>query len=905
MSKKFPNNPFHSKTVKETLQELSSDMNGLSHDEARNRFLKFGFNEIPEKKARHPVLIYLNQFHSFLIYILIIAAVISFFYEHFIDAYVIFGVIFTNVTIGFMHERKAQKSVKALKKMIVPHAKVYRKGELLQIEAIELVPGDIILLEEGDKIPADARLIEIRSFRTVEASLTGESFPVDKDIKILPEKTGLADCKNMVWMGTFVAGGQAKAIVTSTGLNTVIGKVAQRIQEIKRGKTHFEKSTDKLAMKMSIIAIIGASITFFIGYFIKNLNFYDISLFTISSLVSGIPEGLLAVLTIVLAIGANRMAKRNAIVRRLPVTATFANITVIATDKTGTLTQNTMNVQKITLPGQNEITVTGEGWSPSGTFYQENKIIQPLKNPSLTKLLKIGAVCSDARLLKKENRFEIIGDPTEAAMTVLAQKAELKKEIIMKRVKEIDELPFNSELKYETSLLVHLEEHGKKEIYIAGGAETILNRSSFLFENNAAKRMWQKDRQKISTQIEKLAKKGMRVLAIAYKDVRHDIDKLSEDLVKGLVFVGFVSMKDPPRPGVKEAIAKAKKAGIRVVMKTGDHKDTAVAIAKEIGLIDEKKRNSKYPIALTEQELSQLSEKEFEDAVKHVPVFARLTPSMKFRIVETLQKQGNVVAMTGDGVNDAPALKKADIGIAMGIVGTDVAIESSEMVLANDNFASIVNAIEEGKIVFNNVCQTTTHLITTNISEDVTIITSLLLGLPLPLLPLHVLWLNLVTDGTGDIALATEPGHGDELDEPPKKITKGILSRELIPFIAMFVVLMSIGDILLFYYFLPQGLEKARTVAFLSMMFSQLFNLWNMRSMKQSVFKIGFFSNKFVNLDFVLSIGLVLPILYIPYFQGIFKFAALGWQEWILAIVVSSSVLLFGELYKHLKYSRK
>lgn len=904
MEKEFSDTPFHSKTVEETLQGLSSDVNGLSHDEVRNRFLKFGFNEIPEKGARHPVLIYLRQFHSFLIYILIIAALISFFYEHFIDAYVIFGVIFANVTIGFIHERKAQKSVKALKKMIVPHAKVYREGKLSQIDAIELVPGDIILLEEGDKIPADARLIEIKNFRTVEASLTGESFPVDKDIEVLPERTGLADRKNMVWMGTFVAGGQAKAIVTSTGISTAIGKIAQDIKKIKKGKTHFEKATDKLALKMCIIAIIGANITFLIGYFIRDLNLYDIFLFTISSLVSGIPEGLLAVLTIVLAIGANHMAKRNAIVRRLPVTASFANITVIATDKTGTLTQNTMNVQKLILPNQSEITVTGEGWTPSGDFYQDNKIIQPLENTSLSRLLEIGAICSDAKLLKKENRYEIIGDPTEAAITVLAQKAELKKEIIMKKVKEIDELPFNPKLKYETSLLVLSGEHDKKEIYVTGGAETVLNLSSSLFKDNTTKRMMRRDRQEISVRIEMLAKKGMRVLAIAYKDVSRDVNKLSEDSVKGLVFVGVVGMKDPPKPGVKEAIIKAKKAGIRVIMKTGDHKDTAVAIAKEIGLISGEKQNKKYPIAFTEQELSQLSQEEFEDAVKHVPVFARLTPSMKFRIVETLQKQGNVVAMTGDGVNDAPALKKADIGIAMGIVGTDVARESSEIILADDNFASIVDALVEGKIVFNNIRQTTAHLITTSISEDVTIISSLLFGLPLPLLPLHVLWLNLVTDGTGDIALATEPGHGDELDEPPK-ISKSILSKELIPFIAMFVVLMSIGDILLFYYFLPQGLEKARTVAFLAMMFSQLFNLWNMRSMKQSVFKIGFFSNKFVNLDFILSIALVLPILYIPYLQGIFKFVALGWQEWILAIVVSSTVLLFGELYKYFKYSRK
>ncbi|NIM47448.1 MAG: HAD-IC family P-type ATPase [Candidatus Aenigmarchaeota archaeon] len=900
MKKKHLSNSTHSQTVEDVLEKLSSDINGLSEKEAKNRLEQFGVNEIPEKKGRHPVLIFLKQFHSILIYILIIAAVISFFSGDLIDVYIIVGVILINAIIGFVQEHKADLSIQALKKMIVLHAKVYREGELLQIAARELVPGDIILLEEGDRVPADARLFEIKIFRTVEASLTGESLPVDKDIKILPEKTALADCKNMVWMGTFVARGQAKAVVTATGISTAFGKIAQDIEKIKRVKGHFKEKTDKLAKQMGIIAAIGSSVTFIVGFFIRGFEFLEIFLFTLASLVSGIPEGLPAVLIIVLAIGAYKMAKRNAIIRTLPSTETLGVVTVIITDKTGTLTENTMNVEKIILLGEAEIAVSGKGWVSSGSFFQEEKIIHPLENPSLTKLLEIAAISSDAELLREKDRYEVIGDPTEAALTVLAEKAGLKKEKILEKVKEIDELPFSRELKCEASLLIFPEKSKRKEIYVVGAPEVVLNHSIHVFENNKRKKITQKQRKDISAQIEHLTKKAMRVLALAYKEVPHHIDDLSEDLISKLVFVGIVGMKDPPRPEVKEAIAKAKKAGIRVVMTTGDHKGTAVSIAKEIGLIG-KKTKSKYPEALTEQELLDLSEKEFEDVIKNVSVFARLTPNMKLRIAETLQKQGHIVAMTGDGVNDAPALKKADVGIAMGIIGTDVARESSEIVLADDNFASIVNAIEEGRIVFKNTRQASSFLITTNFAEDVTIISTLLLGLHLPLLPTQILWLNLVTDGVSDIALAAEPGHGDVLEEPPQKAKEGILSKEMIPFIVLMACIMVIFTLFIFNTYLPQGIKKARTVAFVVMAFTQLFNVLNMRSLRKSIFKIGFFTNKYVIVSLLVSIILLVMVIFIPFFQNMFQFVSLSLVELLLIFTLSSMVFWFGELYKFIK----
>lgn len=916
--------PYHARTVERVLKDLSSELNGLSEDEVKKRLQVFGPNELPEKKGKHPILIFFGQFHNVLTYILLIAALISFLFGHIIDIYVILGVIIINGIMGFIQENKAERAIQALKKLIVPYAKVYREGELKRIRSRELVPGDIILLEDGDKIPADSRLIEVKNFRTIEASQTGESFPIDKSTIILPTNTLLADRKNMVWMGTYVASGEAKAIVSGTGANTSISKIAESIKKIKHGKGHLNEKISKLVKQIGIIAIIGALLTFIIAFFLRGFNFVDTFSFTLASLVSAIPEGLPIVLVIVLSIGASRMARKCAIIRRLPAVETLDAVTLIATDKTGTLTQNIMKIEKILLLDEDEISVTGNRWESIGEFIQNNEIIDPFQNPTLSKLLYIAALCNNAQLLKgekdsesndcfievcscreaqdlqHEENYRVIGDPTEAALVVVAEKAGLSKEILLKDLKMVDSMPFNPDLKYRASLLTQVENQ-KPEIYVVGAPEIVLSYSSSITQKGLIKDLTQQNRHTILAQVESLAKGAMRVLGLAYKNVSEDVDTLSGDLINELIFTGVVGIIDPPRVGVKEAIARIKKAGIRVIMKTGDHKNTAIAIAKKVGLIDDKISNSKYPIVYTEQELSQLSQEEFEEVVRHVSIYARMSPNMKLRIVETFQKQGHIVAMTGDGVNDAPALKQADIGIAMGIIGTEVAREASEVVLADDNFATIVDAVIEGRIIFTNIRQTTTHLVTTSIAEDVTIITSLLLGLPLPLLPIHILWLNLVTDGTGDIALATEPGHENVLEEPPREGKESILSKEIFYFIIIFVIIMSIGNILLFSLFLPQSIEKARTVAFLAMMFSQLFNLWNMRSLKQSIFKIGLFSNKFVNLDFIISIGLVLLIFYIPITATTFSFVQLNLFEWLLIISISSSVLWFGELYKFLK----
>lgn len=892
---------YHAEKAEKVVQHFSSNTNaGLSSDEVNKRLERYGYNEMPSAEERGPLLIFIKQFHSILIYILFAAALIAFLFQHYIDVYVIFAVILLNAIMGFIQEYKAEKAIRALRSMIVQHARVFRDGELVQIPARDLVPGDILFLEEGDKIPADGRLLEIKNFRTEEAILTGESFPVDKQTKPFPPNTGNSDRKNMVWMGTFVAGGQAKAIVTETGIRTALGEIAKGVKEIKREKGHFEKKTDKLAKQMGLIAIGAALFIFLIGFFIRNFGFEEIFLFTIASLVSGIPEGLPAILVIVLAVGVHRMARRNAIIRRLPATETLGVVNVIATDKTGTITQNTMNIEQIILPKEENVLVTGDGWTPKGEFKQNNKTIFPLENVSLAKLLHIASICNNARLVKDEGEsYKILGDPTEASLVVLGEKAGLNREVIHEKEKRIDDIPFNSTLKYRASLSVLTEKGEKKEIYVVGAPEAVLALSSHYLEAGKVKKFDTKQKKEVTKRTELLTRNAMRVIALAYKPTKKETKGISEDMVSDLILTGVVGMKDPPRQGVKDAVKKSKKAGIRIIMMTGDHKETALAIAKEIALVPQD-----HTHAYTEQDISLMSDDEFEQAVQKTTVFARLTPPTKLRIAETLQKQGNIIAMTGDGVNDALAIKKADVGIAMGVIGTDVARESAEIVLADDNFASIVNAIEEGRVVFTNTRQASAFLVTTNFAEGVSLIGTLILGLPLPLLPTQILWLNLVTDGVSGAALAAEPGHGDILNEPPRNKRENILSKEIVPFLIAMVLIMFVSVLIVFTFLLSDSLEKARTAAFMVMAFTQLFNALNMRSLRSSLFSIGIFSNMYLVLGIIVSVILQIILVYVPFFQNVFSFAHLNALELTATIVMSSSVLWFGELYKAIKRKR-
>ena len=889
------NKNYHSFSIERVFKEVSSSKNGLSNNEAKRRLSDFGPNDIGEDKGVNPVTIFLKQFTSILIYILFAAAGIAWFYGKMLDAFVILGVILLNTTIGFIQEYRTEKAIQALKEIIVPTAKVYREGELLKIKARDLVPGDIIIVEEGDKIPADGRIFEAKNFRTVEASLTGESTPISKTIDEMSEGTSLADRKNMVWMGTFVAGGSAKVLVVATGEKTAFGRIAKDIAGIKRGKSHFELKIDKLAKQMGTIGVLGASLIFMIGFFLKELEFQEILLFTIASLVSGIPAGLPAILVIVLALGAGRMARRNAIIRRLPATQTFGVTTIIATDKTGTLTQNTMNVREIILGEGEGLNVTGEGWEPIGEFSRGKRNLSPLEEPILGKLIHIAAICNSAKIFKEEGeaKHKIIGDPTEASLTVLARKAGLREDILKET--RIDDLPFNSKLKYRASLNLI---DSRKEIYMVGAPEVVIERSRYFLGKDGKKKMTEEKRRELLKKTEELTNRAMRTISLAYREVSPNSNLVSDEMVYEMVFVGTVGIIDPPRPEARASVLKAKRAGIRVIMTTGDHKGTALAISQEVGIVDDDTR------VLTGSDLDNMSERDFYKAVKQVNVFARLSPEMKLRIATALQDQGHIVAMTGDGVNDAPVLKKADIGIAMGITGTDVAREASEIVLTDDNFASIVNAIEEGRIVFTNTRQTSFLLITTNFSEHTTLISSLLIFTQLPLLPTQILWLNLVTDGISGLALAAEPSHGDTLKEPPRDKKEEILSKEIIPFLILMTITMAVLTLSFFSYHLSASgsIDKARTAAFAVMAFSQLFNLLNMRSMRRSIFEIGLFSNRPIVYAFAVSVVLQFVAIYL--LDPIFHFEPLSLSEIGLIILSSSLVLWFGEIYKYLRYGR-
>ncbi len=882
---------WHTKSNEEVFRELKSSEKGLTNKELNKRIEKYGKNEILEKRKTPRIFIFLKQFNNPLIYILIVAMIISFMFKHKLDGYIILGIILVNAIISFVEEGKAEKAIDSLKKMIVSYARVYRDNGWVKMASSNLVPGDIIFLEAGDKVPADARLIECKNLKTQEASLTGESFPMDKKNIILSNKISLGDRVNMVFYGTLVVSGEAKAIVVSTGQNTAIGQIAESIQEIVQPKMHFQEKMSRLAVQMGIFASVGAILTFLIGYFWAKQNLFDVFLFSIASLVSGIPEGLPAVLMIVLSIGTTRMARKNAIIRHLPAVETLGVATVIATDKTGTLTENSMTIEKI-ITAEGNFEVSGEGWKPEGEITKEKKKISVLNFKTLNKLINISALCNKGNISKKGKDYEILGDPTEVALIVLGGKVNIEKENFVKNI--IDDFPFDSELKLRASLI---KEKNKTQIYSVGAFERILDRCSHVLERGGKFKINIKNKNEFMKKALELAKQGYRVLGICYKDTK--VKSIVEENLKDFVFVGFVAMKDPPRKEVKNSIKKAQNAGIRIIMKTGDHKETAFAIAREIGLVTEGDK------IMTGEDLEKLSKKEFSEVVKTVNVFARVTPKMKMKIIQTLQEQGEVVAMTGDGVNDAPALKKADIGIAMGLVGTDVARESSEMVLADDDFSSIVDAIAEGRTVFRNIKRTSFYLVTTNVAEDITIVSSLSLGLPLPMLPIQLLYLNLVTDTFNGVALAAEPTHEDVLNEAPRNKKQRILNMDILPFLILIAGLMAFVTIPLFKYFLGDGLDKARTVAFVSMSMFQLFNVLNMRSIKKSVFKIGLFTNKWVILSLGVSLVLMFGIIYLPFTANIFQFASLKLWEIGLIVLATSSVFVFGELYKLIRFREK
>jgi len=881
----------HALSVQDVINRLDGDCNGLDSVQASERLNEYGPNALPETQQVSLIKLFLRQFKNLMVLILVPAAIISYMVGQVVDCWVIVFVILADTTFGFIQEYRAEKAISALQRIIVKTAKVLRDGKLQTVLSSTIVPGDVLILEEGDRIAADGRIIELKNLRTVESSLTGESVPTSKDLDPLDADTPLADRKNMVWSGTFVAGGYAKVMVTSTGTDTAIGEISTTIGSISIRQTSFIKKTNVLAKQMSIIAIFSAITIFLTGYFIRNYEIDEILLTSIAALVAAIPESLPALITVVLAIGARRMSQRNVIVRDFTATETLGEVSVILTDKTGTLTQNSLTVKKVYVAGSDEFSVSGEGWFPVGDFKQNNSIIDPIQNNALSRLLRIAVVSNNSEINhdKESDTYKLVGDPTEGALSVLGRKGGLIPDDFNKL--KLDDLPFNSVSKLRATLI---KQEDSTELCITGAPEQLLEKATSVQTSEGVIAMSDEKRNEIQDKIAEWSNHAMRVIALAYK--KQDSESINENTIDDFVFVGIVGMIDPPRPDAKDAVQKCKDAGIRVIMVTGDHVNTAAAIARATGIISE--NGNSNVTAISEQQLVQLTDEEFDETIRNVSVFARLTPQMKLRIAGRLQAMGHLIAMTGDGVNDAPALKQADVGIAMGIMGTDMARETSDVILADDNFATIVNAVEEGRIVFKNSRNTSFFLVTTNIAESATLLVSIMIGLPLPLTATQLLWLNIVTDGVTDMALATEPGHEGIMKEKPLKKQEKILNRSVLPHILINVVIMTILTIIAFYYYIDVSLEKARTAAFIVMSCTQLYNVFNLRSLKVSAFKLGLFTNKYINWGVGISALILVLITQIPTFASLFRFEPMTFLEYTVLFTASSLILWAIEIYK-------
>lgn len=884
---------YHSKKKEEIFRELNTSEEGISQKEAERRLEEYGPNEIKEEKGISPLEIFIEQFKSPMVYVLFGAVAISVIVglteylgnggnvlDYFVDSIVITVILIFNAILGFVQEFRAEKSIEALKKMTSLKADVIRQGREMQIDAACLVPGDIIKLTEGEKIPADSYLFEVTCLKTQEASLTGESLPVKKEVKALAEKTAVADRTNMVFAGTIITCGKGKAVVTGTGMATEIGKIAKMIQEAVPEETHLQRKLAELGKFIGISVVAISVVIFIIGIMLHKQSPVDVLLMAIALAVAAIPEGLPAVVTIGLAIGVQRMVKKNALVRKLPSVETLGATTVICTDKTGTLTKNEMTVRKIYANGK-VIDVTGSGYEAKGSFLCNNSRIEPKE---IELILRLGCLNNDASI----EGLAVLGDPTEAALIVSAEKAGLRKKELDSMYKRIDEVPFSSESKRMTT--IHKAKNGRL-VCMKGAPEVVLGLCDFFIENGKVKRLSKEKKKEVLDVNKRFANGALRVLGFAYKAM-----KANGPSEKGLVFVGLQAMIDPPREEVKSAIQKCNAAGIRVVMITGDYEETAKAIAKEIGIAGR---------SVNGHGLDDI--KELDKVIDEIGIFARVNPEHKLNIVEALKKKGHVVAMTGDGVNDAPAIKKADIGISMGITGTDVAKEASEMILTDDNFSSIVNAVEEGRGIYDNIKKFVEYLLSSNLGEVLTVFAATVLG-PFfgnasPVLVIQLLWINLITDGAPATALSVEPLEDDVMCKLPRKSSDNIMSKSIMVRMAVVGILMMAGTLFLFKMYDPENnLMYAQTVAFTALMAFQMFNVLNCKSEEHSLFSRSIFNNKWLVGAILLSIGLQMAVLYTP-LNIIFKTVPLALMDWVFIIIVASSVLWAVELMKFIRAS--
>lgn len=903
---------WYNKSINAAAQELQVEISkGLSSDEAEKRVEQYGLNELKEKEGESLFIRIINQFKDFLVLILIGASIVSALVGEVSDAIVIIAIVIINAVLGVVQEGKAEQALAALKKMSSPNARALRNGSVQVIPAKNLVPGDIVLIEAGDSIPADLRLIEGANLKVEEASLTGESVPVEKDATaVFESEVALGDRKNMAYMSTIVTYGRGRGIVIGTGANTQIGKIAEAIQSYHEESTPLQQKLNELGKWLGIGCLVICLLVFGIG-FLRGGNVLEMFLIAVSLAVAAIPEGLPAVVTIVLAVGMKRMVQRNAIVRKLLAVETLGCVTVICSDKTGTLTQNEMTVVKAYASG-NIYTITGQGYSPTGGFYLENDKVSATDDQGLNTLLSIGVLANDATLEQKnpkENQWGIIGDPTEGALVTAGAKGGMQKSELNGRYPRVNEIPFDSDRKMMTTFHENFIP-GKVVSFTKGAPDIILDRCTKYLNHGKVLNMDKEQMDSITSINSQFASDALRVLAFAYREYDSMPKGISSEAIeKDLILAGLMGMIDPARVEALDAIRTCRKAGIKPVMITGDYKDTAVAIAKELGLM---KENDKV---LTGAELDKTSDQDLYNDIENISVYARVSPEHKVRIVETLRRKGHIAAMTGDGVNDAMALKRADIGVSMGITGTDVAKGTADIILMDDNFATIVAAVEEGRIIYSNIRKFVFFLLSCNIGEILIVFLTLLFNLPVPLVPIQLLWVNLVTDSFPALALGAEKGEPDIMNQPPRNAKEPILNKVMVTgiivqSIALFAAVLGAYVWALNKYggsaFKPSeaGLTDARTIAFVALISAELLRAYSSRSERYSIIKLGVFSNRSMAIASAVSFMLLLAVVYIPFLQPIFKTYPLSVKDWGVVIVLCMIPLFAGELNKYILSKR-
>jgi len=882
---------WHTESAKTVLESLGTTPDGLSREEAGNRLAKHGPNRFPESRVRGPLVRFFYQFHNVLIYVLIAASAITAMLGHWVDASVILGVVLINAVIGFVQEGKAEDALRAIRKMLSPNAMVMRNGRQMTIQAEELVPGDIVLLQSGDKVPADLRLFRVKGLQVQESALTGESVAVEKITDPVTRETVIGDRRCMAYSGTLVTHGQGTGVVVTTGAQTEIGHISRLVSEVESVTTPLLRQMAQFGRWLTAAILVMAVATFAFGVLLRDYVMAEMFLAAVSLAVAAIPEGLPAIMTITLAIGVQRMARRNAIIRKLPAVETLGAVTVICSDKTGTLTRNEMTVRAIATTN-NRFELGGTGYDPRGAISLANRDVLPEELPLLQEVVRAAVLCNDASLEQNNSKWLVHGDPMEGALLVAGLKSGLDIEVESKHYPRTDLIPFESEHRYMATL--HHSHMGDAFIYLKGAPERVLemctHQRAVDDDQPLNKNHW-------LARIEEMAQQGQRVLAIAVKPVRNDQMELRfSDVENDLTLLGLFGLIDPPREEAIEAVQSCAMAGIRVKMITGDHGATARAIARQLKLVN-------TDDVLTGQALELMNEDELRQCVQDVDVYARVNPEHKLLLVKLLQEQGLIVAMTGDGVNDAPALKRADVGIAMGHNGTEAAKEAAEMVLADDNFASINHAVEEGRTVYDNLKKAILFILPTNGGEALIILAAILFGFhQLPLTPVQILWVNMVTAVTLALSLAFEPPEQNVMRRPPRDAHEPILTHYLIWRVVFVSFIIMGGTMGLFLWEMEQGasVEHARTVAVNTLVMFEIFYLFNSRYITASVFNwVGLTGNHYVLIAIGVLILFQLGFTYLAPMQSLFGTTAIDFKLWLHILFVSSSVLFLVELEKY------